>query len=163
MRVLTYTGQVTSPTWLVQHSPATYESLITNTMIANGWGVENLRITVNWITLPSAYNYTFTISLSAPDNENIERVKQAIVSTFSSVGLQTNTVALSNDTAGNSPYIPNDGIINSISQSLGGLVPNTNIGIAGLSVSTMILLGVGLIAIFALKNSPTSPVRYFRR
>lgn len=160
-RILTYAGGGSARSVFSTQTVGNLELEISNALIANGWGISTFNL--SWSTLnfsPYLY-YKFQLTINTPQNENAERVKQGIANTISQY-LDNVTVQLTGDNTGQAQVVDNS-VLGSASQLLfGDNNPKTTATILGLSTGTALAIGIGIIALIALR-SPTSPIRYLRR
>lgn len=157
MRVLTFNGSGYTYGGTI---PLGYDTAISNRLNQDGWGILSFNIDPSFFSVPFHYNYNFVLTINVPDNENVERVKAGLTASIGQV-LSDVSLVLANDSSGQT-FIPDDSILGSIQQSILGNNPSTLSTVGTVSIGTVLLIGVGLLAIMLVKNAPTNPMRYLR-
>lgn len=177
-RILTFAGSGTLRTW---REPGGLANSIQSALVANGWGVQNVKIFTN-PTIPQTiiggvwagivtYNYSISIDVNAMIGDNPERIRTALVAYLSDyftdirLTLVAGNLQSTNPTTGatvnvNSGDVPK-GFFESLNDTLGG--NNTAGKIAGLSIGTFALLAVAGIIIVPMLLRPNMPLANYNR
>lgn len=123
----------------------------------NGWGVFSLylsRSVVGSIFINPLYvNYDFTVQITAPLNENAERVRTGVSNTLAAIFNNVSLYVAGDDMLQNNTFTPTYNEDNASYDMLPSLKDAANTAISGAGFSTPIVFGIGfLLLILYLKK-----------